>query len=234
MLISKRTAAAAICVALVFGVSTAALAVEMSLAGIKLSRPAVDVLKKYGNPTRVTVGTLSIPSAGSESAPGGMPVPGATSYPVPTGTSYPGFGIEPGAAPVLPGLPGMPMPGMTIPGMPGQGMPGTQTVQPAITEQQVTWTYDLPNGITVEFIISETGSVVQITVGGDQPFASSRTSKGTKLGSNYKEVIFKYGYPEGQSYAGRFLRVSYADRHRVVFTLLGKKVVGITIALKPD
>jgi hypothetical protein len=123
-----------------------------------------------------------------------------------------------------------------MPGFPG----AEQQQQVVLVEQEVTWTYDLQDGTTVEFIISGSGRVIQITVGGDRPFTLSKTSKGIKLGSYYKDVIFNYGYPESHSYVGRFLRASYAEDHRVVFTFYGpgaqevKKVVGITIALKPE
>jgi hypothetical protein len=124
-------------------------------------------------------------------------------------------------------------------GLPGQGtfpgVPGTeQQAQPVLFEQEVTWSYDLPDGTTVEFIISGNGRVIQITVGGDQPYALSKTSKGIKLGNNYKDVILKYGYPEYQIHVGRFLRASYADKQRCVFTFLNNKLVGVTIALKPE
>jgi hypothetical protein len=107
-------------------------------------------------------------------------------------------------------------------------------------EEQTTWTYDLIDGTTLEFIISQSGRVIQITVAGERAFKASKTTKGIKLGSLYKDVIFKYGFPEHQEKAGRFLRASYADKHHVVFTFLGpgkeevKKLVGITIALKTD
>lgn len=246
MLSSKRIAAVLGCAAFVLGAASGAFAVEMTLAGIKLSNPAASVLKKYGNPTRVTVGTVS--TTVTSAAPA-QPAQGALGggMPNPLGplaalggyynaAANDALGGGQGPAPMLPGLPGLPMPGM--PGMPpmpgGPGAPGAPQGQSTVVEQQVTWTYDMTDGTTVEFIISETGRVVQITVGGDRPFALSRTTKGIKLGSYYKDVIFKYGYPESHSYAGRFLRASYADKHRVVFTFLGKRLVGITIALKTE
>jgi hypothetical protein len=109
-----------------------------------------------------------------------------------------------------------------------------------VAEEQCTWTYDLPDGTTVEFIISQNGRVVQITVGGDKPFKLSKTSKGIRLGSLYKEVVFKYGYPEEHWMVGSFLQADYTDKHRVMFTFCGpdpgqvKKLVGITIALKSE
>lgn len=252
MRVSKKAAAVLVCMALVFCAAGGAFAVEMTLAGIKLSSGASVVLKKYGNPTRVTVGTVAMPSTQPAAAQpaGAMPAPGGPGYagalnPLAAMTGYyaaaagqlDGAG---GPPPMLPGLPGLPAPGAGMSGMPGlpglPPVPGSpdQQNQATVVEQQVTWTYDMPDGITLEFIVSETGRIVQITVGGDRPFALSRTSKGIKLGNYYKDVIFKYGYPESHSYAGRFLRTSYADKHRCVFTFLGKKLVGITIALKTE
>ena len=249
---------------MVLSAGVSALAVEMNLAGIKLSSPAATVLKKYGNPTRITVATSQVTSAAmGMSTQGGM-LPGSAPGTM-TGIMGPPTtgGLGPmgafGAAPsggglygtdmygnptdqsgALPGFPGLTPPGMPGAGMlPGQGglpgMPGNPPQgQPVLVEQEATYTYDLQDGTTVEFIISGSGRVIQITVGGDQPFALSKTSKGIKLGNYYKDVIFAYGYPESQTQVGRFLRASYADKQRCVFTFLGKKLVGITIALKPE
>jgi len=233
----KWATAALMCIAFTIFIGSSAIAVEMKLAGIKLGVPATDVLKRYGNPTRITIGSQVVGTVTTTTGP--MLGPGVQPGVPTTGGGY-GYGTEPGA---LPGFPGMGMPGTSYQGMPGMpgstGMPGTTgaavgpaQVQSVVTETQVTWTYDWPDGITTEFLISSTGKVVQITIGGLQPSKSSVTSKGIKLGSTYKDVIFKYGWPEGQSTAGRYFRLSYADKHRVVFTLLDKKVVGITIALQ--
>lgn len=213
MLNSKRALVALMCVVFLVGICAAANAVEMTLAGIKLGSPATGVLKKYGNPTRVTasdiVAVMEDPAQNQQSnnQPSNLP-------------------------------PGYPTPGQ-MPNQPGQ-MPNQQQTIEIQTEPQVTWTYDLPDGTTLEFIISQNGRVVQITVGGDKPFKQSVTSKGIKLGSLYKDVVLKYGYPESQQEIGRFLQTSYADKHRIVFLFCGpeigqvKKLVGITIALKAE
>lgn len=241
MRLSKKAILGLMCSALIFGVAVSSFAVEMTLAGIKLGRPAADVLKKYGNPTRITVGTSNVgntnPSqGGAPGQPGYSPmqplVPVLNAY---QNAANDALGGPNSGGQGLPTLPGLGYPGM--PGMPGGpatpgGNPGDQ--QQSVVEEEVTWTYDLSDGTTLEFIISETGRIIQVTVGGDRPYTGSRTSKGIKLGSSYKDVLFKYGYPEGHSYFGRFLRASYADKHRVVFTFLGKKLVGITIALKSE
>lgn len=242
MVFWKKAAAALICVVLIFGVSVSSLAVEMSLAGVRLGSTAADVLKRFGNPTRITVGTVATGGAQPAGAPGGMlgmpGMPGPAGMP-PIPGAMPGSPLGPlaglGSYPGVEGLGGLPAPpGFGLPGMPGApGTPG-EPGQTGPVEQQVTWTYDLADGTTVEFIISDTGHVIQVTVGGARAYVFSRTSKGIKLGDSYKDVILKYGYPESHSYAGRFLRASFADKHRCVFTFLGNKLVGITIALKTE
>lgn len=247
MRFTKKAAFGLVCSALIFGAAASTFAVEMSLAGIKLGRPAADVLKKYGNPTRVTVGTASVGyTTPGQNQPGGIPAPGQApgGYSplaplTPVMNAYNNYANEasgggtPGSLPTLPGL-GYP----GAPGMPGgmPGAPGAPGAQPSdsVVEEEVTWTYDLSDGTTLEFLISQTGRIIQITVGGDRPYTGSRTAKGIKLGSSYKDVIFKYGYPEGHQHVGRFLRASYADKQRCVFTFLGKRLVGITIALKSE
>lgn len=260
MLISRRATVALLCTIMVLGAYVCAMAVEMNLAGIKLGSQAVTVLKKYGNPTRITVATLQVTATPLGIPPQSGMMPGTVPGTVPGAPSTGGlgpmaaaFGSAPsGSNPYMPsgygntadgGLPplsgmgapgtqGMAYPGqgMGMPGMPGNAPEG----QPVLVEEEATYTYDLKDGTTVEFIISGSGRVIQITVGGDEPFALSKTSKGIKLGKSYKDVIFKYGYPESQTQVGRFLRASYADKHRCVFTFLNNKLVGITIALKPE
>ncbi len=119
------------------------------------------------------------------------------------------------------------MPGM--PGQPGQ-TPGRAGI---LSQEEVTWTYDLPSGITLEFILTD-GKITQITAGGVGPWVASKTRTGLELGDTYKLVLWVMGYPESQKYSGRFLRVSYVNSNRVLYTFLNKKVVGITIALVPE
>jgi hypothetical protein len=240
MRLSKRVVVALMCSTLLIGACAVSFGVELSLAGVKLGSSATFVLKKYGNPTRITIGTVPVATVsvqptnsatgvGTGTTPGGpSAMPNSMGPLGATGGSYNPYGGDSGGLPGLPGLPG-------IPGM--YGPPGTMPgapVQQQVTEEQVTWTYDLTDGTTVEFLIAGSGRVVQVTVGGEKATALSKTSKGMKIGNTYKDVIFKYGYPEGQSVAGRFLRVSYADKQRCVFTFLDKKLVGVTIALKAE
>ncbi len=216
---------------------------ESTLAGIRLGRSANTILAKWGNPTRITTG-----AAEAEVAEIPAPSPSGPNYIPPGGGSPMGafgeglnkaasiLGLQNSPLPSLGGYeaPGMPpMPG----GMPGQMGPGGTTTAPQtkmLRQEEVTWTYDLPNGITLEFIITD-GLITQITVGGEGPWALSKTRTGLQLGDSYKLVLWVCGFPkEPQRYVGRFLRVSYVDTNRVLFTFLNKKLVGVTIAMVPN
>lgn len=222
---------------------------ESSLAGIRCGRSANTILAKWGNPTRITTGATQAEVASIQA-----PIASGPSYIPPGGGAAMGpfgeglnqaasmLGMQSAPLPMLGGLqpPGMPgSPGTGMPGMSGMpGMPGS-TGTPAqetrlLSQEEVTWTYDLPNGITLEFIITN-GIITQITVGGEGPWGLSRTRTGLQLGDSYKLVLTVCGFPEEpQRYVGRFLRVSYVEKNRVLFTFLNKKVVGITIAMVPN
>lgn len=210
---------------------------EDSLAGIRLARPAREILVKWGNPSRITVGTVASEGATEGAAP---TMPGPPYIP-------PGSGLRGqvsdlastlssmyGAAPPTPGeMPFLPGYGSPLGNLPPAGEPGAATgTTSVLTEEEVTWTYDLPNGITLEFVITE-GIITQITVGGVGPWSLSRTRTGLQLGDTYKLVLWVCGYPERQSYVGRFLRVSYVNSNRALFTFLNNRLVGITIAMVP-
>lgn len=218
---------------------------EDTLAGIRLGRPAKEILSKWGNPSRVTVGM----SQSQGEAQGG--IAGQIPYTPSTGASSGMYGnIAAGVnaaasmlglqnAP-LPGLPGYNSPGMPSPGAAPMASPygtnqttGTTGTTSVLTEEEVTWTYDLPGGITLEFIITD-GLITQITVGGQGPWKLSKTRTGLQLGDTYKLVLWVCGYPESQKYAGRFLRASYVNKNRALYTFLNNKLVGVTIALVPQ
>lgn len=211
---------------------------EDTLAGIRLGRPAREILAKWGNPSRITVG-VSQSEGPTEGAPPTQPTtPPYIPPTTPTGgnpyMNLPRLGEPLGLPPPgpmgdVPYLPpyGAPSDTGTRPGQPGGG------TTPILTQEEVTWTYDLPNGITLEFIITD-GLITQITAGGIGPWSLSKTRTGLQLGDTYKLVLWVCGYPESQKYAGRFLRVSYVNRNRALFTFLNKKLVGITIAMVPS
>ena len=208
---------------------------EDALAGIRLGRPAKEVLKKWGNPSRITVGTTR-----SEGPQNGAPVAAGIPYTPPQTGAFPGDAASAVnlAAQLMGRNPAINDPMAGLPGMPGGPAPAAATVQPSqtssdITSEEVTWTYDLQNGITLEFIVTD-GLVTQITVGGQGPWNLSKTRTGLQLGDTYKLVLWVCGYPENQRYAGRFLRTSYVNKSRALYTFLNKKLVGITIAMVPS
>lgn len=206
---------------------------EDSLAGIRLGRKAQDILARWGNPSRITV-------AGSQQQDNSGSAPTAPSYIPPTASSYATAAAQLSGMMGLPGLPGYSAPGMTgtsgLPGMPSQQQSDQSTsggTKAGLSEEEVTWTYDLANGLTLEFIITD-GLITQITVGGVGPWGLSKTHTGLQLGDTYKLVLWVCGYPESQNYAGRFLRVSYVNKNRALYTFLNNKLVGITIAMVPS
>jgi len=220
--------------AFVLGACTPSIALERRLAGVSLGDKASSVLKKYGNPDRIVIGTAAAPAAGFGGAPvglgGGTMPPGEPGMgPMPVASPF--AGLAPGALPGLSSVGGMPgtMP-MVSPMSPMPGAPGSESG--AAEPEDVRWTYLLPKGgPTIEVIVSE-DVVAQITVSG-RKWASARTAKGVTLGDNYKKVLITYGYPDKHEYAGNYLRVGYLQKSNIMFTLRDSKtVVGITIGLK--
>jgi hypothetical protein len=211
---------------------SATSAAELQLAGIRLGRSAITVLQKYGNPSQVVVGAQTVTTLSGSSSASGMPG-------MPAAGGIPGMPM-PGGMPGMPGgMPGMPMPG----GMPGMPMPGGMPGMPAMsgsssqaassqsaTIEEVTWIYKLSKSKSLEFIINRDGHVVQIATYGVE-WPGMHTSLGIGLGSTYKDIIRKYGWPESHEKKGIELVMKYPDKHRVTFTLLDQTVVGITIAL---
>lgn len=201
-------------------VMSAATAAELQLAGIRLGRSALTVIQKYGNPTDVRVGAAAHTQAGTPGAPAAPAMPGMP------------MEAPPG------GLPGMPAAPMEAPptGMPAApGMPDMMANPFGQTQQrqgppEITWVYKFPKNKTLEFIISPDGRVVQISAFGVE-WPGVATSKGIRLGQTYKDVIMAYGFPESHARSGVELLARYPEKHRAVFTFVGKSLVGITIAL---
>jgi len=200
---------------------SAVAAAELQLAGIRLGRSALTVIQKYGNPSEVRVGT----------APQAQPAAQAYTPTTPGGMLFPA--PETSGMPFLPGMPtsatpfGAPMP-QGFSGVPSPtGAPTGQAVQSA---PEVTWIYRFPRNKTLEFIISPDGRVVQIAAYGVE-WPGVSTSKGIRLGQTYKDVILSYGFPESHGRMGIELVAKYPETHRVLFTFVGKTLVGITIAL---
>lgn len=178
---------------------------ELQLAGIRLGRSAVSIIQMYGNPSEVRVGAQAQVAGGvapGVPAPmGGMPM------------ALPGM-----AAPMeMGGIPGMPQ-------LPGQMVPQKRG------PPEVTWIYRFAKNKTLEFIISPDGRVMQIAAYGVE-WPGIRTSVGITLGHTYKDVLLKYGFPESHEKRGVELIAKYSEKRRVIFTLVGRTVVGITIGL---
>ena len=202
--------------------ASVASAAELELAGVRLGRTALSIIQKLGNPTEVRVGQAGQVQGGQ--GPVGMPgqpaagIPGMFEGPMPSG---------------IPGMEG-PMPS-TVPGAFPMGMPGPAGpfAQEAPKKQgppEVTWIYRFPKNRTLEFIINPDGRIVQIAAYGVE-WSNVRTARGITLGDTYKDVVVRYGYPEAHQQRGIELLARYPEKHRAVFTIVGKIVVGITIAL---
>ncbi|MCL6519728.1 MAG: hypothetical protein K6T99_07840 [Armatimonadetes bacterium] len=192
---------------------------ELQLAGIRLGRSALSIIQKYGNPTEIRVGSTrqaaTDTGAGSPFGTAEGPPPGMG------GASNPFAALE-GPPPSAGGS------SASGQSSPFQGSTGGKANKQSAPE--VTWIYRFPKNHTLEFIINPDGIVIQIAAFGvDWPGIG--TSKGIKLGSTYKDVIMKYGYPESHQKSGMQMVTKYIEKNRVAFTFLGKTVVGITIAL---
>ncbi len=163
---------------------------EIQLAGIQLGKPAVTVVKAYGNPRRVQVGTVTAPGQSGGAGGAGMPgMPGGEMGGMPGGaprvTTLIPWQYAPGAATRIIGPHGVTdvfeieeeggdvvtrvhNPSMGAPGMPGPemgGMPGAPS-QPAQAPQTIHWIYEREReGVVYVFGFDEEGTVVAITVG---------------------------------------------------------------------
>lgn len=181
----------------------AASAAEIQLAGIKLGRPAISIIKKYGNPSEIKVGAAKSTEA-----------------------------VNTAGAPGLPDMSGIHAQ-YSAPGMPPAALgvhAGTAINQQPAGPPEVTWVYKFSNNRTLEFLLNPDGVVIQISAYG-AAWLGLHTAKGIGLGSTYKDVIVKYGYPESHEQKGIELLTKYHSKDRASFTIVGKSVVGITIAL---
>jgi hypothetical protein len=186
-------------------------AAELQLAGIKLGTSAMTIIHKFGNPMDISIG---------ESAEQYVAAPPSVS-----GASS---GLMPGAFPgAMPSdLSGMPGGGPSSSGATG-GLPVIAKKGPP----EVTWSYRFPKNRSIDFIINPDGRIMQIQVFGAD-WSTIHTAKGIVLGSStYKDVLAKYGFPEEHDRTGIELITRYTKKDRVIFTLVGQTVVGITIGL---
>jgi len=114
------------------------------------------------------------------------------------------------------------------------GMPPAGAEGP---EQVIRWIYEL-KGVVLEFTIAASdGIILQVRAIGNK-WPNARTSKGITLGSLYKEVLRRHGFPESHLDAGGVLVLDYQERQHVAFALRQDrpgegpyKVFAITVAL---
>ena len=206
MRIKSKLLPISLAMAMLYVSACAASAAELQLAGIRLGRSALTVIQKYGNPSEIRVGAQANVQG----------QPGMEAQPMPMlGGPVPGMSAAEG-----------PMMGPMDMGM--GPMPGQQAKPKGPPE--VVWIYRFPKNKTLEFIISPDGRVMQIAAYGVE-WPGIGTALGIRLGDTYRDVILKYGFPQSHDKNGIELIANYSDKHRAVFTFVGKTVVGITIGL---
>jgi hypothetical protein len=207
-----------------------AFAAEHSLAGVKIFTTAKALLMKFGTPTTI-VTSGGGGGGGAAASPFGN---GGSSQPFPGG----GGNMQGGMPPWMQG--GNMQGGR---GMPGGGaddngpMGGQQNASapignsPNIVAQQpgeVTWIYDRPNGVELQFTLDATGRVIQIRATGARDGVT--TAKNVSLGASYQTIIDKYGWPESQSQQSGILTTMYVQRSHVAFQFYDNRLVGIVVA----
>jgi len=94
---------------------------------------------------------------------------------------------------------------------------------------------DTKAGLIFEFVATGAGRVVEIKVYGYH--SAFKTSEGIGLGSNYAQIVLKYGYPEktinDPEPSGDVLTLVYTESAHVAFRLVRNKVAVISV-VAPD
>jgi hypothetical protein len=179
-------------------------AAEHALVGIKIFAPVKTVLAHFGNPSQILTGA-DIGGAPSSDSTAGAPSPGA---PTPPMNRPPEFGAGAQQQPAS-----------------GNSTAGSTTDD---TTGEVMYVYQKSGSLTIEFLLSPDGRVIQISLLGYH--ATSKTSRGIGLGDSYTDVIRAYGYPESQDTENSILTMKYLTKQNVAFNINKNKVVGITVA----
>lgn len=237
--------------ALVIGIGTLGicsqpgLAKENGLVGVRCGKTALSVLRVYGNPTHVSVGGVTASTstsanplgeaasaatgiaAGLNAAMGGLEMPGGA-----IGTATPAMPGLGGAMAGMPGMPGATGIAGAMGAMPGLGMAQTAVSQPSGQGEpsEVVWTYDLPNNNTLQVYVDEDGRIDQVTCSGFN-WSKLKTSRGITLGTPYKRVLAKYGYPDKHEDlgGGTLKMISYTQKNNVSFVFEPKKMRVVAI-----
>jgi hypothetical protein len=204
--------------------STAASAMEVQLAGIRLDAPWVTVLDVYGNPDGVVLGGQP-PAAAAGGGGGAMPAAGGMGGPM--GALAGAVGTYAGALNAAMGEGGMPggMPGMGMPGMGGMPMMGggagglggaggpaagggggsgtfpmwALPVWVEMEPNEVEWLYR-KGEVVIGFVFNPDGYVRVVAVAGEMcDYARTalwRPHRYVRLGDDFKRVLYRYGYPD--------------------------------------
>ncbi len=201
---------------------------EKSLLGIRLMSTFKDVLKKFGQPDEIQIGSPAVPEkadlnagqvASTPSGFGGMAAPG--------GGMMGGRGAMGG-----PRMGGGSM-GVMMPGASGGGMSGGATTDEPTGES--TWWYHVKGkkgqnvGLHYSFLFNKEGKVIQIQQYGYT--GGGKTLQGVGLGSSLGQVLGKYGMSNEGNRAGEMAQMIYGGGEQVVFQLLRNRVIGVTLAV---
>lgn len=167
-----------------------------------------------GGPGRMPGAGAAPPVGGAKSDDSGLENDATLQVQGGGGQRAPGFGAFGGGR-----APGGPPPG--VPGGPGgfggQG-PDTQIgTEPAPTPYYVQWVYKHGSS-QYTFIIDKEDRVVQIeAVGMGDP--KVHTNRGVTFGATFKELINKYGTPDGYEITGDSFVVRYLSKYHVAFRM---------------
>jgi hypothetical protein len=190
---------------------TRANGAERSLAGIRIFSPVSIVFSRFGGPTFQLSGNSVAQVEYTPVRPTIASQDGAaTNYQAPINTDT-----------------GAPTAGAST---------TTQDDFDPLYDRGTRYIYDLPRkGLIYEFVSTSAGRVVEIKIFGYH--STITTSLGVGLGSNYEQVVLKYGFPEStvnvEAPEGDILTLSYAQRSHVVFRLVRNRVAAISV-VAPD
>ena len=145
-------------------------------------------------------------------------------------------GMMPGKGTGLPGL-GGPMSGSSgYPGMGGGSAGGGNTVEDT---GETTWWYHYPHqGLHYSFLFNKEGRVIQIQAYGQKPapkIVAPRSALGITLGTDFGQVIRKYGWSNDGEHSGNYVVMRYGKTDRIAFQSRNNRVLGIVLGLfKPE
>lgn len=208
---------------------SSAFAAEHMLLGIKTFSPIGIVLGKFGDPTFILSGT----QIATVEYGGGKPT---LENPTDGGAGVGAAGAVAGGGQFQPPSAESPFNSDTANPEPGAAVAAQDPFDP-LYDSGSRYYYDKTSkGLIFEFVSTSAGRVVEIKLYGYH--SSYKTSLGIGLGSNYEQIVLKYGYPEqtineqDQQY-GDILTLIYTQKAHVAFRLVRNKVAAISV-VAPD